>query len=810
MRVAWWSPMPPQPSGVADYSFELLGALSADLDLVAVVSDDAAGRVRAPAGVEVAGAAQYLSGETERCDLDVYQMGNHPLYRYMYASALDRPGLLVLHDPALVDFYGYICGGADSQLFLSEATYNDPEGAAALGGRYSSYADLPTVLVDGRPTPDRLRLFMSRRLVESSLMTLTHSAWAADELRRRNPAALVATVPQPGLLAGDTRSLEQDDDGAASGASGVFGVFGGIAAHKRIPAVLEAFAKLRADFPSARLTVVGRREEEDAVRALEEAVQAPPLLGAVEVVADASIARLEAEISRSTAAIALRWPTTGETSAVVMRALAAGRPVIVSDVPQYRELDPEFCWSVPTDPEGEAAGLLEQMRSVLADPARCTEAGRAAARFVALNASLAVAADRYASAIGECAPLSRAGSRLWDVSAVGNWRATTGLAEAARRSVSALIEAGVAVSAAEFVVPGVPRAEHRAPEWSFGRQPPLGKGTRLCYLNVNELHVVPDEALRPAGFRGRLIALWFWELSTLPPDLAAQVDRVDEIWVGSRFTAEAFRRYTTRPVLIMPCAVAPVATAGMRRKDFGLPEDACLYLFHFDANSTFARKNPEGVIKAFSRAFDGAERGGPARLVMKTLHLSRHPEARQHLLAALAEVGGILLEDDLTHKEVNSLTALCDVYVSLHRSEGFGLGIAEAMALGRPVVATAYAGNMDYTTQSNSCLVGYRLRPIDESDYRLNPAMAGIYTAGQLWAEPDVDEAARFMRWLFENPAERARLGALGAAAITDRYSSAAASEAMLARLDELEAEESSAGEGGAGLTATPPALAAR
>ena len=144
-----------------------------------------------------------------------------------------------------------------------------------------------------------------------------------------------------------------------------------------------------------------------------------------------------------------------------------------------------------------------------------------------------------------------------------------------------------------------------------------------------------------------------------------------------------------------------------------------MFLFSFDANSFFVRKNPWGAVRAFHEGFSPTERRGPARLVIKTVNLDRHPREPGRLAAAVAQVNGILIEDDLPRDDMHALISLCDVYVSLHRSEGFGLGMAEAMYLGRPVIATAYSGNMDFTTETNSCLVGYRLRAIDiaENEY---------------------------------------------------------------------------------------------
>ena len=138
---------------------------------------------------------------------------------------------------------------------------------------------------------------------------------------------------------------------------------------------------------------------------------------------------------------------------------------------------------------------------------------------------------------------------------------------------------------------------------------------------------------------------------------------------------------------------------------------------------------------------------------------------------------------------MSSLIACCDVYVSLHRSEGFGLGIAEAMLAGRPAVATAYSGNLDFMTYQNSCLVGYRLTDVTTAEIHFNPGMEIVYEPDQLWADADVAQAARWMRTLYENPGLRERLGAAGSATIRTRYNSAVAGAAAAARLKKIAQE---------------------
>jgi glycosyltransferase involved in cell wall biosynthesis len=341
--------------------------------------------------------------------------------------------------------------------------------------------------------------------------------------------------------------------------------------------------------------------------------------------------------------------------------------------------------------------------------------------------------------------------------------------------------------------PYAPHDDQRIPSWA----PLLPKGRphdiEICYLNVNEVSMVADEELRPRGTDHYLIGHWFWELPSLARGFINEVSRVDEIWVGSRFTKEAFLGHTNKPVHVMPCVVNEPRSPIGSRKDLDLPQGACIFFFHFDACSTFARKNPWAVLRAFRRAFTPKERSESVRLVLKTSNLSRCPPvASERLVREISDVNGIFLDANLSASEMASLIACCDVYMSLHRSEGFGLGIAEAMLAGRPAIATAYSGNLDFMTQTNSCLVSYKLRPVTNAEINFNPGMETVYEPDQLWAEADTAQAARWMRLLYECPSLRERIGANGAKTIRTNFSSKAAGAAAAARLAQIRSSRAS------------------
>ncbi len=193
-----------------------------------------------------------------------------------------------------------------------------------------------------------------------------------------------------------------------------------------------------------------------------------------------------------------------------------------------------------------------------------------------------------------------------------------------------------------------------------------------------------------------------------------------------------------------------------------MPEGHFLCLFAYDFHSYVARKNPEAAIAAFQEAFPPARQD--VGLVIKTLGGARYPDALRPLEALARRDPRVMIRDvELTRDEVHGLQSVCDVFVSLHRAEGFGLSLAEAMLLGKPVVATGYSGNLAFMSAANSCLVDYRLVPVREGEYP--------FGAGQSWAEPDIAGAAAWLRRLERDPSYRHALGQSAARTIREHHS---------------------------------------
>jgi glycosyltransferase involved in cell wall biosynthesis len=272
------------------------------------------------------------------------------------------------------------------------------------------------------------------------------------------------------------------------------------------------------------------------------------------------------------------------------------------------------------------------------------------------------------------------------------------------------------------------------------------------------------------------IAYWAWELPEFPEAWVRQCAYFDEIWCPSEFVRAALAAKVELPVQVMPHAIDFPVPTGDTRAPFGLPADRFLFLFAYDLNSYQERKNPLAVIEAYRRAFP--DEAGVA-LVIKTQNPARNAAAYARLTAALQGLRHVtLITETLARPEVYRLEAACDAFVSLHRAEGFGLGVAECMFLGKPVIATDWSATAEYLNAENGCPVRYRLTTLTESH--------GPYREGQTWAEPDTDHAAEWMRRLQQDLALAARLGAAARETIRTRFSPAAVGALYRRRLGTL------------------------
>ena len=244
------------------------------------------------------------------------------------------------------------------------------------------------------------------------------------------------------------------------------------------------------------------------------------------------------------------------------------------------------------------------------------------------------------------------------------------------------------------------------------------------------------------------IGVWFWETNVFSSAERTATRFLDELWVASDYVREAVVDEVDIPVHVVPVPMEVPREPVRSRSELGLPQ-RFTFLFVFDFWSG-VRKNPSALVEAFSRAFQPGE--GPTLLLKSINGRDWKPRQLEDLRALAGGRQDILIRDGyVSAGERNSLLACCDCYVSLHRSEGLGLTMAEAMVYGKPVIATGYSGNLQFMTDENSHLVPYHLVDIPETWW--------AYAPGAQWAAPDIDAAASLMRQVWEHADEARELG---------------------------------------------------
>lgn len=366
-------------------------------------------------------------------------------------------------------------------------------------------------------------------------------------------------------------------------------------------------------------------------------------------------------------------------------------------------------------------------------------------------------------------------ARLPEARVIGLFGTPVGLGEAARRTLIALEAAGIVCSTAEIHTNGV---EDSVPFAGRVRDSTPDTVAVACINPDILLHLVATQgmAFLDGAYR---IGLWHWELETFPERSKPAFSCLDEVWVSSEHTRRVIQAHTHKPVVVMPMPIAWRRSPRHSRGELGLPE-GFVFGFSFDFRSLASRKNPAGLVEAFSRAFAPGE--GP-RLVIKSTGGDQLPADRDALarLAASRE-DVILLDRQFSPDAQSSFVGLLDCYVSLHRAEGFGLTLAEAMSWGRPVVATGWSGNLDFMTNENSYLVPWRAGKVPEGSF--------ILPAGSMWAEPDIDAAAEILRHIWLHPDEARERGERGRVSIRTTHGIESAAAVARARFEAIAARD--------------------
>ena len=360
------------------------------------------------------------------------------------------------------------------------------------------------------------------------------------------------------------------------------------------------------------------------------------------------------------------------------------------------------------------------------------------------------------------------------VDVVGYFQAELGLGETARLLISGIEAAGIphtSITSREIIS----RQEHPFRHTGSGDS---GAGIKILCINCDHMPAFMQR-VSPGFLEGRyVIGLWFWELEYYPANMIPSFDFVDEVWTGSEFTAQAFRKVTSKPVFVFPHPFhKPGAKPAFSKTDLGLPEKYWFY-FAFDFFSTIERKNPLGLIAAFKKAFAPGE--GPV-LVIKTINGDKRRAAFEKIQYAAAGRDDIVIIDQyLSPERRDAMMENCDCYVSLHRSEGLGMTMAEAMINGKPVIATRYSGNLDFMSDENSYLVSHQPRPVGPG--------SEPYPAEGVWSDPDTDEAASLMRHVYGHPAEAAERGARARLVIESKLSPEACGRFVAERIADINA----------------------
>jgi glycosyltransferase involved in cell wall biosynthesis len=361
-----------------------------------------------------------------------------------------------------------------------------------------------------------------------------------------------------------------------------------------------------------------------------------------------------------------------------------------------------------------------------------------------------------------------------EVTVVGYLRTASGVGEVGRQTLQTLAAGGRHVEGCDVSLNVA--AERNDNSCGALLREAGSAPVQIFNINADQLGLVAahmHDRLRPDALR---INIPFWELSRFPAEWLPQLNAMGEIWAPSRFIQTALAGRLDKPVIYMPVAVEIAAPPKLPRGRFGLPEDRFLFFFAFDFLSFMERKNPRAAIAAFRQAFP---RAGEAGLVVKCMNGALVPDKFK---AFVAEIDGhpdiFLVDATLDRADTLGLIAATDAVVSLHRSEGLGLLIAEAMLLGKPVVATGYSASREFLGPETGYPVDYTLVALQPDDYP--------FAEGQVWANPDVSHAAWLMRRLRHDPAQAAPLVARAGRHLRQNHSRVRVAGLQAARLRQL------------------------
>lgn len=308
--------------------------------------------------------------------------------------------------------------------------------------------------------------------------------------------------------------------------------------------------------------------------------------------------------------------------------------------------------------------------------------------------------------------------------------------------------------------------------------------TKDFTYNINVFHIEPHTNFEVAvsdlgidNLKGRYnIGYWVHETENIPKKWYNSFKYVNEVWTPSEYASAAFRKVSPVPVYTIPYGVETKKNEKLTRKDFGLPEDKFIFLCMYDPTSSIARKNPQAVINAFNQAF--ADNDDDVFLVIK-MNKAREEDV-EALRKDLEKIKNYkIFTESFAHEDVYSLISLCDVFISLHRSEGFGLVMAEAMSLGTVCIATNYSANLDFMNKENSLLVDYKM-------VKTKLKRHYAYDYNDLWADADVNQAAEYMKKIYKDKELYEKLKINAEKTIKEEFSLKKSAEKIENRVNEI------------------------
>lgn len=357
-------------------------------------------------------------------------------------------------------------------------------------------------------------------------------------------------------------------------------------------------------------------------------------------------------------------------------------------------------------------------------------------------------------------------SQLDGVNVVGYHRQALGIGSEARRLVRCLRAAGVSVAtidapgSSSAILDEVPNSDN---EWRYNTTISVVAGDQTQFV---------ISSLGADHFReGHHLGMWYWELERINPVMREALRLLSGLIVGSEFVFRSLARDSVVPIFKLPPTLPVTPHVLFDRPQLGLPKERLIFLCTFDFFSVIARKNPMGVVRAFKLAFPKED--GPL-LLLKAQNGEFLPHDRHALTALFDNRSDIRLWDEHVSDHIqSSLIGNADLVVSLHRSEGLGLHLLEAIAQGVPVMATNYSAPTEFLNSKCAALVDWHHTPVSSGN--------GVYPDGFVWAEPDVEHAAFLMREFATNAELRAGYSE-GIATVRERFSSESTAGRQLSR----------------------------